>query len=92
MVRLLDPTYDEPAPKGELAPRPTSLEGATVGVISNGKAGTKPFFDELERLLRERWDVAEVVRVTKSNYSAPADADLLAQSAGWAVMFAGVGD
>jgi hypothetical protein len=92
MVRLLDPTYDEPAPRGDLAPRPTSLKGATVGVISNGKAGTKPFFDELERLLHERWEVAEVTRVTKSNYSAPAGAELLAETAGWAVMFAGVGD
>jgi hypothetical protein len=30
--------------------------------------------------------------MTKSNYSAPAGADLMAAAAGWAVMFAGVGD
>ena len=92
MVRVLDPTFEARAETGVVAPRPTSLRGATVGLLSNGKAGTRPFFDELERLLVERWEVGEVVRVTKSNYSAPAGSELMAAAAGWAVMFAGVGD
>ena len=33
--------------------RPVSLVGATVGIISNGKANTRPFFAHLARLLRE---------------------------------------
>ena len=36
--------------------------------------------------------MADVVRRTKANYSAPAEGDLIAETAGWAVMFAGVGD
>jgi hypothetical protein len=92
MTRLVDPTWEEAAPEGRRAPRPVSLRGATVGFLSNGKAGTVPFFDELERAVRCRWDVARVERLTKRNYSAPADADLVAVAAGWAVMFAGVGD
>ena len=92
MIRIVDPTYEEVAPEGRRAPSPTMLRGATIGFLSNGKAGTRPFFDELERAVRCRWDVAEVVQLTKSNYSAPADADLIALAAGWAVMFAGVGD
>jgi hypothetical protein len=43
-------------------------------------------------MLREQWGVAEVVRRTKTNYSAPAEAALIEEAAGWAVMFAGVGD
>ena len=92
MIRLVDPTSEEAAPEGRRATRPVTLRGATVGFISNGKAGTRPFFDELEQVVRGRWDVANVVRLTKSNYSAPADADFIATAAGWAVMFAGVGD
>ena len=92
MPRILDPTYEELAATGVLAARPDTLEGATVGLLSNGKAGTRPFFDELERLVRERWGVSDVVRMTKTNYSAPADAELIAAAAKWAVMFAGVGD
>ena len=90
-LRLLDPTHEERREVRALAPRPPTLRGATVGFVSNGKAGTRAFFDELERLLVERWE-AQVVRTTKANYSAPAEAELIAQAAGWSAMFAGVGD
>ena len=93
MITVLDPTFDETPAVFDLAARPaTTLRGATVGIVSNGKAGTRRFFDHLERLLRNEWGVAEVVRCTKRNYSAPAEAELMAQAAGWAVLFAGVGD
>lgn len=92
MITALDPTFDEEPTTFVLPDRPTTLVGATVGVISNGKQGTKPFFDHLERILRDEWGVASVVRLTKSNYSAPAEAELINISAGWAVMFAGLGD
>lgn len=92
MITVLIPAFDEEPAALTLAPRPAVLQGATVGIISNGKAGTRAFFDHLERTVRERWGVADVVRRTKSNYSAPAEAHLIAEAAQWAVMFAGVGD
>src|SRR6478672_6689560 len=67
---FLDPSYEETPAATARPARPESLRGATVGVISNGKAGTRAFFDHLERMLREEWGVADVVRVTKANYSA----------------------
>jgi hypothetical protein len=91
-VHLVDPTYEERPEARRLAPRPITLEGATVGIISNGKAGTRPFFDHLERLLREEWRVGEVVRLTKGNYSAPAEDPVMAEAATWAALFAGIGD
>ena len=91
-MQILDPTYEEQPEDAATAPRPSSLRGATVGFISNGKAATRPFFDHLERLLREEWGVAEVVRRTKANYSAPAEDELMDEAAEWAAMFAGVGD
>ena len=92
MITVLDPSFDETPSSFVLPARPPTLVGATVGIISNGKANTRPFFDHLERMLRDEWGVTDVVRRTKSNYSAPADAELIAEAAGWAVMFAGVGD
>jgi hypothetical protein len=89
---VLDPSFEEQPRSLSAAPRAASLAGATVGVISNGKANTLPFFDHLERLLREEWGVADVVRRVKSNYSAPAERELIDEAAGWAAMFAGVGD
>jgi hypothetical protein len=92
MVTVLDPSFDEAAEPFTLPTRPVTLAGATVGIISNGKANTRPFFDHLARLLREEWGVAEVVLRTKSNYSAPAEQELIDEAAEWEVLFAGVGD
>ena len=92
MITVLDPSFDDAPSSFALPVRPTTLAGATVGIISNGKVNTRPFFDHLERMLREQWGVAEVIRRTKTNYSAPAEEALIAEAAGWAVMFAGVGD
>jgi hypothetical protein len=92
MITVLDPSFDDAPASIALPARPNTLAGATVGIISNGKVNTRPFFDHLERMLREQWGVAEVIRRTKANYSAPAEAALIAEAAGWAVMFAGVGD
>ncbi len=92
MIVVLDPSFEEAPSSFELPARPATLVGATVGIISNGKVGTRPFFDHLERLLREEWRVGDVVRRAKRNYSAPAEAELIAEAAGWAVMFAGIGD
>ena len=69
--RVLDPTPEKAPPVGQLAPRLATLEGKTIGFISNGKEGTKGFFRHLDRMLREEFGVAEVVSRTKSNYSAP---------------------
>ena len=90
-MRVLDPTNEMKTAAMEIAPRLTSLEGLTVGFISNAKEGTKGYFSHLERLLREA-GVADVVFREKSNYSAPADAHIVQEITNWHVVFAGVGD
>lgn len=92
MIEVLDPTYDDDAPIYEPAPRLASLESVTVGVISNGKHGTVPFFDALATELRTTYGVNEVVRVTKPNYSAPAGTEILNPARTWHALIAGVGD
>ena len=69
-----------------------TLEGKTIGFISNGKEGTKGFFGHLDRLLREEHGVAKVVMRTKSNYSAPADAHIVAEIRNWDAVISGIGD
>jgi hypothetical protein len=91
-IDVLTPTYDETPTTFQPAPRLSSLEGATIGIISNGKHGTVPFFDALADELRAHYRVAEVVRVTKPNYSAPAGADLIQQARHWHALVAGIGD
>jgi len=77
---------------GRLAPRVASLAGKTVGFISNGKEGTTGFFAHLERMLREELGVSEVIRRVKSNYSAPADPDIVDELRRWHAVVTGIGD
>ncbi len=92
IIRVLDPTNETRAAGGQPAVRPKTLKGKTIGFISNGKEGTKGYFAELERQLREGFGVAEVVWRTKSNFSAPADASIVDEIKAWQAVVAGVGD
>lgn len=91
-LRVLDPTHEMQPAGVEPAVRPFTLEGGTVGIISNGKEGTQGYFARLERLLHEQMGVAEVVWRIKSNYSAPADADIVDEIRKWQAAITGVGD
>lgn len=90
--RVLDPTSEDVVPKTVLAPRLGDLTGKTVGIISNGKEGTRGFFRHLDDMLRSEFGVASVVHRRKSNYSAPADAAIMAEAANWDVAVSGIGD
>jgi hypothetical protein len=91
-LQVFDPTNETAPPLGQTAPRLTSLAGKTVGFISNGKEGTKGFFAHLDRMLREEFGVADVVMRVKSNYSAPADRDIVDEIARWHAVVTGIGD
>lgn len=90
--QVLDPTSEIVPPIGQRAPRLASLAGRTVGIISNGKEGTGGFFNHLDRMLRDQFDVARVVRCTKSNYSAPADPKIVDELRRWQAVVTGIGD
>ena len=90
--RILDPTTETTTALGQPAPRLASLEGKTVGFISNGKEGTKGYFAHLDRLLRDEFGVSEVVTRIKSNYSAPADGWILDEIKQWDAVVSGIGD
>jgi hypothetical protein len=91
-LEVLDPTNETAPPLGEPAPRLATLAGRTVGIISNGKEGTQGFFAHLDHMLREEFGVAQVIRRVKSNYSAPADRDIVDEMARWHAVVTGIGD
>ena len=75
-IEFLDPTHEGNSAEFKLAERLTSLDGATVAIVSNGKHGTRPFF----------------VRIVKSNYSAPVEPEFLREAEKWQALISGVGD
>ena len=91
-IRVLHPGNETEAASMQPAPRLKSLAGKTVGLISNGKEGTNGFFAHMDRLLRERYQVADVVLRTKSNYSAPAEEEIIDEARNWDLAITGLGD
>ncbi len=91
-IEFLDPTHEDGVSGFVRAARLATLEGATVGFISNGKEGTKRFFAALEREFTQGLGVAKVVLLTKRNYSAPAEPGIMARTSEWDAVVAGVGD
>lgn len=91
-LEILDPTHESAPPRFVPAARLATLRGATVAVISNGKKGTVPFFDALERELVNAFGVARVVRLVKGNFSAPVETGLLGDAERWNALVAGIGD
>lgn len=91
-LRVLDPTHEGKTAGFALAPRLDTLRGKTVGIITNGKEGTKGFFTHLDRMLRDDLGAAEVVWRQKKNYSAPAEQEIIAKTREWHAAVTGIGD
>ena len=91
-LQVLDPTSEWLPPRTRAARRLDTLAGKTIGFVANGKEGTHGFFTHLERMLRESCAVANVIRRVKSNYSAPADRDIVDEIARWHAVVTGIGD
>jgi hypothetical protein len=91
-LRVLDPSSEMATALGDPAPRPVSLRGKTVGIISNGKEGTAGYFSHLDRMLRDEFGVGDVILRVKSNYSAPADPAIVAEIPKWDAVVSGIGD
>jgi hypothetical protein len=73
MTRILDPTLRAVKTIGTapLAPRPSRLAGARIGLLANGKSNGMPLLERIALILGERHAIVEVVRVAKTNASVP---------------------
>lgn len=89
---VLDPTWGSETASFAYAERLPSLAGAVIGIVSNGKHGTRPFFAALGEALQANHGVAEVEVVQKPNYSAPADAATMDKAQRWNALVSGIGD
>ncbi|MGK5111479.1 hypothetical protein MY520_05635 [Geodermatophilus sp. CPCC 205506] len=74
MKTVLDPTSERQAPVRAPLPRPSSLQGRTVGLLDISKARGDVVLDRLEELLRE--DGATVRRYRKPTFARIAPVDL----------------
>jgi hypothetical protein len=74
---LVNPFDETARTAAKVAPRLDGLTGKTIGLLDISKPGGRIFLDHLERLLKERYAVGEVVRKMKPTFTKPAPAALL---------------
>ncbi|MBI3965650.1 MAG: hypothetical protein HY329_08445 [Chloroflexi bacterium] len=89
---VLNPVAEATAAPKQLAPRPSQLKGAVLGIVDNGKPGAALLLKELERLLVDRGAHPRVLwREKIATYPLPA-AELAELARECDVVVAGVGD
>ena len=71
---VLDPTGEQAPAERSLLPRPTSIEGRTIGLLDISKPRGDVFLDRLASGLEARG--AKVKRFRKPTYTKPAPIDL----------------
>jgi hypothetical protein len=71
-ITLVNPLDETPRVVSKPAPRLTSLTGKTIGLLDISKGGGSIFLDHLERLLKQRYGVAAIVRAMKPTFTKPA--------------------
>lgn len=76
-IRYLNPVQEAEIVPGSLAPRLSSLDDCTVGLLSNGKTNASELLEMLAEELGREFRLASIVRVTKRNASGNCPPELL---------------
>ena len=74
LINPLNETQREPR---HAAPKLATLSGKTIGLLDISKPGGNYFLDHVERLLKDKFGVANVVRVMKPTFTKPAPATVI---------------
>ena len=76
-LQVLDPTVQPIPASAVIAPRPDTLDGTVVGLLSNGKRNASELLEMVHQVLADRFEFKDVVAVDKGNASRPCPTDLL---------------
>jgi hypothetical protein len=92
-IRLVDPTVPPPEVGKPLAPRVASLEGATLGLVNNGKTWGREILARVADNLAASHGVGDRIAITKPFVSFPPEpADVERLSSGANAIIAAIGD
>ena len=78
-TKLINPMNETPVRVSTRPARLRTLQGKTIGLLDISKTGGSLFLDRLERLLRDRFHVANVVRAAKPTFAKPAPPGIIEQ-------------
>ncbi len=80
-MKLIDPTVQGPQAQYQRAPRLASVDGLTVGLLTNGKVNADVLLNETAALFADRNNCQMTELFWKRNASAPAEPATLAKVA-----------
>lgn len=76
-ITVLHPAAEDIVQKHNLAPRPASLQGTTLGLIDNHKRNADVYLEELGRLLQTQYGVSKIITYRKDSQSIPTPAEVM---------------
>ena len=76
-VKVLDPTVSSMSEKSAIADRPESLDGSTVGLLSNGKKNSEELLRCVYDILSKEHNLKKTLEYNKGNASRPCPPDIL---------------
>ena len=76
-IYTLDPRDTDTASPAALALRPASLDGKTIGLLSNNKPHSEDLLRMVAGIIGERYSLAGVVEYNKGGHQWPASHDAL---------------
>ena len=76
---LINPLDERQTASASAAPRIDTLKGKTIALLDISKPGGRVFLNRIEALLRDRYEVAEVIRDAKPTFAKPAPPEVIAR-------------
>ena len=76
-IQVLDPTVDPIPADAVVAPRPDTLDGAVLGLLSNNKVNADELLVMVHDVLADRYEFSGVVSRNKGNASRPCPDEII---------------
>ena len=80
-LEVLDPTQAAIPQHAVLAPRPDTLDGKVLGLLSNSKRNATEMLQMVHDVLADRYEFARVVTMDKGNASKPCPKNIMQELA-----------
>ena len=77
----LDPRGSSTHQDTGIAPRPASLDGLTIGLLSNNKPNSELLLRDVADMLKQQYAVKDVVEANKGSHRIPAPPEMIADLA-----------
>jgi|TARA_B110001454_G_scaffold175662_1_gene167484 hypothetical protein len=81
MLVTLDPRDENDHSPALLAPRPSTLNGKTLGLLSNNKPHSEELLRMISAIMKEMYDIEGTVEYNKGSHQWPANSEALKEFA-----------